>query len=275
MNEYGMPTLIELPSIDDCAELCSELGLRFIELNMCLPQFQVENFDVQKLIEISKNLNIYYTIHLDDTNTPCDFNPKIAKAYTDTVLQTIEIAKQLHIPILNMHLSLGTHFTLPNKKVLLFEEYKEVYLRNLKLFRDKCEASIGSANIKICVENTRAFTHHIGLESLSLLLESPVFAVTFDVGHDASNHFSQRPAIEKYIDRLMHIHLHDTIAEAHQDHLPLCDGELELQQYLDLANNHNCRVVIEVKTVEGLKKSVECLKTVLKVKSTDKKEGIS
>ena len=35
------------------------------------------------------------------------------------------------------------------------------------------------------------------------------------------------------------------------------EGELNLKDYLDLANNHHCRVVIEVKTIERLKKSVE------------------
>lgn len=147
-------TLIQLPNIEDNAKLCNELGLQFIELNMCLPQFQVEYLDKDELFRISKKFNIYYTIHLDDTNTPCDFNPKIARAYTDTVLETIEIAKQLNIPVLNMHLSLGTHFTLPNKKVLLFEAYKDAYWKNLILFRDNCENAIAHSNLKICVENT-------------------------------------------------------------------------------------------------------------------------
>lgn len=32
MIDIGMPTLIELPEIDDCAGLCRELGLQFIDL---------------------------------------------------------------------------------------------------------------------------------------------------------------------------------------------------------------------------------------------------
>lgn len=256
-----MPTLIELPKIEDCVKLCSELGLSFIEFNMCLPQFQVEKLDKKLLSELSEKNNIYYTIHLDDTNTPCDFNPKIANAYTDTVLETINIAKQLNIPILNMHLELGTHFTLPDRKVLLFEEYINVYLSNLTIFRDKCEQAVGNSNIKICVENTGAFCHSIGKKSLSLLLESPVFALTFDTGHDASNNFKQRPVINTHIHRLAHMHLHDALVSEHKDHLPFGCGELKLHDYLKLANNHNSRVVLEVKTIDGLKKSVEWLKS--------------
>ena len=243
MNGFGMPTLIELPNMEDCVKLCSEISLQFIELNMCLPQFQVETIDIDKLLKLSKKYNIFYTIHLDDTNTPCDFNPKIAK--------------RLDIPVLNMHLSLGTHFTLPNKKVLLFEEYKDEYLKNLTLFRDKCERAIGNSKIKICIENTRAFCYSIGEKSLSLLLESPVFGVTFDTGHDASNNFSQRPVINKHISKLTHMHLHDALVNEHCDHLPFGDGDLNIKEYLGLAHKHNCRVVIEVKTIEGLRKSVE------------------
>lgn len=238
-----MQTLIELPDMEDCVKLCSEISLQFIELNMCLPQFQVETIDIDKLLKLSKKYNIFYTIHLNDTNTPCDFNPKIAK--------------RLDIPVLNMHLSLGTHFTLPNKKVLLFEEYKDAYFKNLTLFRDKCERAIGNSKIKICIENTRAFCHSIGKKSLSLLLESPVFGVTFDTGHDASNTFSQKPIINKHISKLTHMHLHDALVNEHRDHLPFGDGELNIKEYLGLAHKHNCRVVIEVKTIEGLRKSVE------------------
>lgn len=257
MIQFGMPTLIELPNIEDCAKLCNKLNLQFIELNMCLPQFQVEQMDVNKLCSLSQKYNLFYTVHLDDTNTPCDFNEKIANAYTDTVIETIEIAKRLNIPVLNMHLALGTHFTLPDRKVLLFEEYESEYIKKLILFRNKCEKVIGETDIKICIENTRAFCHHIGEKSLSLLLKSPVFKVTFDTGHDASNNFTQRVVINSHIDKLFHMHLHDTIVNEHRDHLAFGDGELDLLDYINLAEKHNCNVVVEVKTISGLEKSVK------------------
>ena len=34
----GMPSLIETKSIEECAALCSALGLQFIELNLNFPQ---------------------------------------------------------------------------------------------------------------------------------------------------------------------------------------------------------------------------------------------
>ena len=70
MLEFGMPTLIELPEPEDCARLCNELGLRFVELNMCLPQYQIDRIDPEQLISVADKYGIYYTIHLDETISP-------------------------------------------------------------------------------------------------------------------------------------------------------------------------------------------------------------
>lgn len=257
---FGMPTLMELNSLAANAALCRALGLRFVELNMCLPEYQAEQLDPRILREIAEAHGIFYTIHLDDTNTPCDFNDRIAEAYLETVLQAIEAAKELAIPVLNMHLSLGTHMTLPDRKVLLFERYGDIYYRKLLAFRGACERAIGGAAMKICVENTRAFQHPLGARSLGLLLESPVFGVTFDIGHDAANGFLQRQLIDAHGARLAHMHLHDTLPEERLDHLPLGEGTLRLESYLALAKARDCRAVLEVKTAAGLRKSVAWLK---------------
>lgn len=117
--DFGMPTLIELKSLEACAALCKGLDLQFVELNMNLPEYQADRIDADAFAEIAQWYGIYYTIHLDENLNPCDFNEKVADAYTDTVLRTIELAKQLRIPVLNMHLSKGVYFTLPEKKVYL------------------------------------------------------------------------------------------------------------------------------------------------------------
>jgi len=37
--DIGMPTLLEIKSLENCAALCRVLDLRFIELNMNLPKY--------------------------------------------------------------------------------------------------------------------------------------------------------------------------------------------------------------------------------------------
>ena len=110
--------------IEDCAALCSKLGLQFVELNMNLPQYQTVSLDTNRLEAVAKRYGIYFTIHLDENLNVSDFNPFVAQAYTRTVLETIRIARRLNIPVLNMHLSEGVYFTLPDRKIFLYEQYR-------------------------------------------------------------------------------------------------------------------------------------------------------
>lgn len=256
--QFGIPTLIELKSLDDCAAFCKELGLQFVELNMNLPEYQADKIDIYAFAKIAERYGIYYTIHLDENLNPFDFNEKVAKAYTDTVLQTIELAKQLRIPVLNMHLSSGVYFTLPVKKVYLYDEYMDIYLAKLAAFRERCERAIGGADIKICIENTEGYDKEFLQKGLALLLESKAFALTFDIGHNTGIGGGDEKVIMKCKNKLCHMHMHD--AKGKSNHLPLGEGELDLEKYLRISKESDCRSVLETKTVTGLHRSVAWLK---------------
>lgn len=257
MIDIGMPTLIETADLESCAALCHELDLQFIELNMNLPQYQTENFDIPFFNMIAAKYGIYYTIHLDENLNISDFNPYVASAYINTVTETIQNAKALNIPALNMHLSKGVYFTLPDKKVFLFNEYKEKYLRSITAFRDECEKVIGGGDIKINVENSGGYSD-FQIEALDILLQSPVFGLTFDIGHNHSIGGVDEKVILERGDKLFHMHIHDALDKS--NHLPLGTGELDLIRYFNLAKKHNCRVVLETKTISGLKESVNWVK---------------
>ncbi|MCH5170652.1 MAG: sugar phosphate isomerase/epimerase [Oscillospiraceae bacterium] len=255
--DFGMPTLIELNKLEDCAVLCKELGLQFIELNMNLPQYQINRIDTDKFLKIAEKYGIYYTIHLDENLNVSDFNSDVANAYTKTVLETIELSKDLGVPVLNMHLSKGVYFTLPDRKVFLFSEYKEHYLKSIKSFINVCETALKDSSIKISIENTDGFKD-FHIEALELFMKSPVFTLTFDIGHDYCIGQSDEKIILNYGEKLYHMHLHDANSNG-KNHLTLGTGEIDLQKYLNLARNNNCRVVLETKTIDALKKSVDWL----------------
>ena len=256
LANYGMPTLIETSTLEDCAKLCAELGLNFIELNMNLPQYQLSQIDIDYFKSIADKYGIYYTIHLDENLNVCDFNSYVAEAYKKTVTDTIELAKKLEIKVLNMHMAKGVYFTLPDRKVLLFSEYKEQYLKSIVDFRDMCENAIGEKDIKICIENCDGY-EDFQKEAIELLLESKVFALTFDVGHNHGIGGKDEDFIMKHKECLCHVHLHD--AKAPKNHLALGTGEMDIEKYINLAKEQNCRVVLETKTIDGLKQSVEWL----------------
>lgn len=66
MVDLGMPTLIELPELENCAALCRELGLQFLEPNMDLPQYQVSAIDPTRFQAAAEAYGLYYTIHLSE-----------------------------------------------------------------------------------------------------------------------------------------------------------------------------------------------------------------
>jgi len=52
--DFGMPVLLETQPIEDCAALCGELGLDFIELNMNFPDYQADKLDIGRLNEAAR-----------------------------------------------------------------------------------------------------------------------------------------------------------------------------------------------------------------------------
>jgi len=257
MLQFGMPSMIELDTVRASAALCAELGLSFLELNTNFPAQQPQLLKAEELKSLSEQYGIFYTIHLNDELNVADFNPHVAKGYRDSALEIIGLAKMIGAPVLNMHLSGGAYYTMPDRRIHFFEAYKAEYLEGMKQFRDLCETAIGDADIHICVENTNGY-QPFQLEALALLLESPVFALTLDIGHNCCAGFVDEETVLTS-GRLCHMHIHD-VQGGKKDHLALGDGELDLERYLQIAAHNGCTAVVEVKTVEGLRKSVRWLR---------------
>ena len=95
MIQFGMPTLIENRTLEDNIDLCSRLGLNFIELNMNFPEYQVDHLEqTDHLYELANKAGIYYTIHLDENLNIADFNMLVSDAYLETVRRSIDVTKK-------------------------------------------------------------------------------------------------------------------------------------------------------------------------------------
>lgn len=205
-----MPTLIELQSLPETIKLCAELGLQFIELNMNMPQYQLDTLNTSTLCGY-KDSSVYFTTHVDENLNIWDFNPLVSKAYLDTVLSTIAFAIDTNVPILNLHMNNGVYFTLPNRKIYLFERYREEYIKKTIRFRQECERAIGENNLKICIENCDGFTD-FQHEAIKYLLQSRVFGLTMDIGHNHSSNNRDEPFIMRHMDKLHHMNIHDAVS---------------------------------------------------------------
>lgn len=219
--DFGMPTLIENQDLEENIALCLELGLQFIELNMNLPLFQT-----QQLEETKK-------------------------------LRSLAAAKEIGVPLLNMHMHQGVYFTLPDRRVYLFDTYRKEYMENFARFRELCERVVKDSGIKVCIENTDGF-HDFEKEAIDYLLQSEMFGLTWDIGHSHGCGNVDESFLMGRKDRLQHFHIHD--GKGSKNHLTLGTGEIDLAQRLRLAKTNGCRCVVETKTVEALRQSVAWLK---------------
>lgn len=273
MIQFGMPTLIENRTPEDNIRLCNELGLRFIELNMNFPEYQTDRLeDTDRLINMADRAGIYYTIHLDENLNIADFNQLVSEAYLETVRRTIDAAKKLIILrdrygdsrqplVLNMHMNHGIYITLPDRKVQMYDRDFDTYKKSFEEYRGKCEEWIGDSDIRIVVENTDGFRDY-EKKAIEYLLESPVFGLTWDIGHSKAVGEKDVPYILEHREHLMHFHIHDGSENPPKNHLALGDGEIDLVDRLKLAESQNARCVLETKTIEALKKSVAWLRSI-------------
>lgn len=256
--DFGMPTLIEQETLEDALRLCAGLGLDFVELNMNLPQYQLDALkDTKGLSALAQRYGKYFTLHLDENLDVCNFNPYVAKAWRDTVLEVLPVAKALNIKVLNMHMNTGVYFTLPNEKVFLYNKYFDEYIKAVRDFRDGCEEHLKNSDIHICIENTNGYTN-FQKDAISELLKGEHFALTWDIGHSHATNEQDMPFILEHKDRLLHMHIHDGMGK--KDHMTLGTGEIDLNSRLQTARDCGCRCVIETKTIEALRQSVSYIK---------------
>lgn len=252
MLTLGMPTLMEAPTPEESTALCRELGLQFVELNMNLPQYQTDRFPMKTLQALRGSHNIFFTLHLDENLNPCETNPRVADAWLKTAEEALLLALELQCPIVNMHLSRGVYFTMPGEKVYLYRQYPDEYLKAMDRFRQMVQTLLAGQKTILTIENTDGFLP-FQQDAIQLLLESPVFGLCYDVGHDYGAGFADQSLIHQNLHRLCHMHLHD--ASAQGIHLPLGEGELPLASLIALSQNG--RMVLETKTLRGLRTSAE------------------
>ena len=142
---------------------------------MNLPQFQLEKVEPIYYKELMIEHNIFFTLHLPEELNIADFNPKVKDAYIKTSIESINLAKEIGIPILNMHMNTGVYFTLPNRKIYLFEEYISDYIQSIISYGDLINDLIGKEKIYVLIENTGIYNLNYIRVAISKLLKYECF----------------------------------------------------------------------------------------------------
>ena len=255
--KYGMPSLIEFRTIEEHARFCSENGLDFYEINLAFPWFQSDKIDADDLLRIKKKYGIDYTVHFHDEINPFDFCPEMRAGCLKNVEYVIGLARRIGAKRINMHLLNGTYSAVKGEKIYAYGLCEDEYLTYVKEFIALVESEMKGMDCIFCIENTSGYRFY-HKHAVELMLSSPVFGLTFDIGHNYKASEDDESFILSHADRLRHFHIHDVTAKS--NHVALGTGVLDVDRYLEMAKEYDCPVVIEVKESSSLRDSLDYMK---------------
>lgn len=245
-----MPILIEFHSLSENIDLCKKLDLDFIELNLDIPYCFIDRLDTNSL----KNNN--FTIHLSEKFDVGELNNSLRNFYLNEIEKIISFGIKYNIFKYNLHLDPGIHFSLPNKKIFIYEEYIDDYLR---AYEDSCNILSKLANkynATILFENVKVESYT--LKVIDIIAKYDNLFFTLDLGHNIRYGNLAKEKFMEYSNKIKHIHLHDF--NGSKDHQELFTGLLNIKEELNFCKQHNLDVLIEVKRKEELINSVNKLR---------------
>lgn len=256
--KIGMPALVECDSLTDLVDLCLELNLDFIELNMNLPYNFIENIDPISLKKIRKETNIEFTMHMPDEADLGTFYRSVRDGFVDLFLDTIDWSFEAGVKLLNLHIIEGAKMTLPHKKVYIYDKYSQEYLENFIKSIQTLSERAEKRDVILAIENSHNFGKTYIQKVLDKSITYPNIKLTWDAGHDAISNFTDKKYLMNNIGKIAHMHLHD--AKGKNDHQIPFQGELDIKELIDFAKKQGLSMLVEVKTKEALRKSIEVLK---------------
>ena len=244
-----MPILVEFHSLEENIELCQKLNLDFIELNLDIPYCFPENIDIKLL---SKN---NFTIHLSEKVDIGELNNSLREFYLNEIEKIISFGTKFNIYKYNLHLDPGIHFSLPDKKVFIYQEYLKEYLNAYKRSCDLLSKIADKYNAIILFENVKIESYT--LKAIEVISNYNNLFFTLDLGHNIRYGNVAKEQFLKYENKIRHIHLHDF--NGLKDHQELFTGLLNIKKELNFCEKNNLNVLIEVKRKEELINSVNNL----------------
>jgi sugar phosphate isomerase/epimerase len=257
----GMPALIEMPDLPGLVDLCQELELSFIELNMNMPENCPEGLDPLEVRDISRDTGIEFTLHSPDELDLASFHPTVQEGYLGRMREALGWSSQAGVKVLNMHLSPGIYFTLPDRRVWIYDRYVDRFTSFLWTSYQDIIPLAKASGVTVCTENVNNFDLPFVAQAIDELCTMDGFYLTWDVGHDARSGFKEREVLLRHQDRIKHMHLHDYNGKS--DHQVPGTGLLDIKGLLDFARQRDIRVLVEVKNVQSLRESIKAVRAML------------
>jgi sugar phosphate isomerase/epimerase len=250
----GIPSLIEIPDFQRTVDLALELEVDFIELNMNMPEFCPESLRAKDIKRCHERTGLDFTIHMPDDTDLASFHDPIREGHVARFGETSRWAADAGAKLINLHLSPGIYFTLPDRKVWIYENYYAKFIGNLREAYGKVIQYAKDYGVKVCTENVTNFNIPFVARAIDDLCQMEDFYLTWDVGHDARTGYKEKEVLMRHADRIRHMHLHDYNGVS--DHQVPGTGEIDIEAMLVFATNHDLTLLVETKTEDSLRKSI-------------------
>jgi len=236
----------------DDVVLLNELGLQFAEIPITNPEKflgYIENYQ-----DLRDDLGLYYLCHGPREGDPNNADT-LENTYLPKLMQILSIMPQLEMRLLTIHLWLDPRFVVPD-----LVAYKVGFLKRVL-------QRAGDSDITLCLENLSETTEHLA----PIFGALPSLNLTLDLGHaqllsDKNTSFG---FIEKFPDRIKHIHLHDNLGGDSQTddlHLPVGKGVVDFGGIFPRLNQIGYRgtMTLELKP-EEISANLDTVKQLLNV----------
>ncbi len=253
--KIGMPVLMEYDNVLDNVLLAKELGLDFVELNInmlyCKPNEEFRHM----LLEYKEKYDIEFTMHYYDT-LDIGSTSKYYRNYLYTEFS--EIGKYLEgvISRIILHLEPGAYMTINSEKNYVYKADKDYVTRTVNTVKT-IEEILSTFSIGVYLENVPIAPF---MEELYKELNDSGCKFCFDIGHNVIYHnYLYEEFRKKYNLNVKHMHMHNAYNK--KDHQELLKGEVYIPSYFDFAIEHDVDIVIEVKDIENLRRSIKYLDT--------------
>lgn len=252
--KLGMPVLYEFESVLENIELAKELKLDFIELNLNFGYCREQLEKPEELLNLLVDSDLELTLHFYDEADFASY-PEVVNAYMLLLEKYAVLGGKAGVKLINIHLNEGPIVTISGKKNYIYEKEYATYIANIKISLKRAKEICLRNNIKMVLENVYV-PNHIQKTYIELWQEG--FEFNYDIGHDNNDNDRLKAVLEITKIIFSEYHIHD--ANRKTCHLSLGEGDIDLLEYKIEAEKANSYVVLEVKSSEDLKKSVEYFK---------------
>ena len=252
--KLGMPQLFEYENLEDNFKLAKKLGLDFIELNLNFASGRTA-LENKIVLDLVNKYHIEVTLHFYDEGDLGSYD-EVVKAYL-ILLDKYASLGEGFVKQINIHLIPGPVVTISGIKHYVYEKEYDVYIKRLIRNLKEAEAVCHKYDMKMVIENTDNTPSYQRRTYLDLNKEG--FRFTYDIGHDYLSNDILLGLLKEVSLPFDEFHIHDAKNRS-TCHLALKEGTLDISKYKSLAENNNAYVVLEVKQVSDLVKSVPLFK---------------